>query len=51
VSAGMMGQVLVAAGERDEGLALLRGSLGQLDALGSEAADTVREILAELEQE
>lgn len=48
VSAGMMGQVLVAAGETDEGLALLRGSLAQLDALGSEAADTVREILEEL---
>jgi tetratricopeptide (TPR) repeat protein len=48
VSAGMMGQVLVAAGEVDEGLALLKGSLAQLDALGSEAADTVREILAEL---
>ncbi|MDP2306559.1 MAG: hypothetical protein Q8P18_11100 [Pseudomonadota bacterium] len=48
VSAGMMGQVLVAAGETDEGLALLRGSLAQLDALGSEAADTVREILQEL---
>lgn len=51
VSAGMMGQVMVAAGEVDEGLALLRGSLGQLDAMGSEAADTVREILAELEAE
>jgi tetratricopeptide (TPR) repeat protein len=51
VSAGMMGQVMVASGEADEGLALLRGSLGQLDALGSEAADTVREILAELERE
>ncbi len=49
VSAGMIGQVLVAAGEVDEGLSYLRGSLGQLDAMGSEAADTVREILAELE--
>ncbi len=48
VSGGMLGQVMVAAGDTDEGLALLRGSLGQLDALGSEAADTVREILAEL---
>jgi tetratricopeptide (TPR) repeat protein len=49
VSAGMRGQVLVAAGDADEGLALLRGSLGTLEALGSEAADTVREIIAELE--
>ncbi|MDP2317346.1 MAG: hypothetical protein Q8P41_30965 [Pseudomonadota bacterium] len=48
VSAGMMGQVLVAAGEVDEGLSYLRGSLAQLDALGSEAADTVREIIEEL---
>jgi hypothetical protein len=45
----MRGQVLVAAGDADEGLALLRGSLGTLEALGSEAADTVREIIAELE--
>lgn len=51
VSAGMLGQVLVADGRRDEGLALVRGSLQQLDALGSEAADTVREILGELERE
>jgi tetratricopeptide (TPR) repeat protein len=50
VSAGMIGQVLVAAGEVDEGLSYLRGSLGQLDAMGSEAADTVREILTELER-
>ncbi|MFN7147078.1 MAG: tetratricopeptide repeat protein, partial [Myxococcota bacterium] len=49
VSAGMIGQVMVAAGEVDEGLAYLRGSLGQLEAMGSEAADTVREILAELD--
>lgn len=48
VSAGMLGQVLVAAGQVDEGVALLKGSLLQLEALGSEAADTVREILAEL---
>ena len=49
VSAGMMGQVMLAAGEQDEGLAMLRGSLAQLEALGSEAAESVREILAELE--
>jgi tetratricopeptide (TPR) repeat protein len=49
VSGGMMGQVLVVGGKRDEGLSLLRGSLAQLDALGSEAADTLRDILAELE--
>lgn len=48
VSAGMLGQVMVAAGDVEGGLALLKGSLGQLDAMGSEAADTVREILDEL---
>ena len=43
-----MGQVHIAMGDRDEGVALLRGSLAQLDALGSEAAGMIREILEEI---
>jgi tetratricopeptide (TPR) repeat protein len=49
VSQGMLGQVLVARGDIEEGRALLEASLERLVALDSEAADTVREVLAELE--
>jgi tetratricopeptide (TPR) repeat protein len=48
VSLGMLGQVLVARGELEAGRAALTASLVRLDAFGSEAADTVREVLAEL---
>ena len=48
VSVGMLGQVLVATGQREEGVALLRGALAELEAVGSEAAGMVREILAEV---
>lgn len=51
VSQGMLGQILVARGEREEGLALLQQSLTALDALGSEAAPSIREILTELTAE
>ncbi len=47
VSAGMLGQVLVAAGQRDEGLRLLRSSLTRLEAMQSEAAEILRDVLAE----
>jgi hypothetical protein len=49
VSAGMLGQVLCAAGAPSEGLDLLRGARATLRDLGSEAADTLSEILDELE--
>lgn len=49
VSAGMLGQILVAQGRKDEGITLLRASHARLAALGSEAADVVGEILAEAE--
>jgi tetratricopeptide (TPR) repeat protein len=49
VSRGMHGQVLLAMGERDAGIAHLRAALARLDALGSEAAAVVREVLAEAE--
>ncbi len=48
VSRGMMGQVLVAAGRKEEGMVALKASLERLDALGSEAAAVVREVLAEV---
>ena len=48
VSQGMLGQVLVARGDVAEGKAALEASLVRLVALESEAADTVREVLAEL---
>lgn len=48
VSQGMWGQVLAAAGDTEGARAALGASLARLDALGSEAADTVREVLAEL---
>lgn len=47
VSAGMLGQVFVATGRRSEGVLLLEASLARLEALGSEAAEVVRDILAE----
>ncbi|MFZ5475878.1 MAG: tetratricopeptide repeat protein [Myxococcota bacterium] len=49
VAGGMIGQVQVAMGRRDDGIANIKGSLAQLDAIGSEAAETLREILGELE--
>lgn len=49
VSAGMLGQVLVATGRTEEGKDLLRASWTRLSALGSEAADMVKEILDEAE--
>jgi tetratricopeptide (TPR) repeat protein len=48
VSRGMLGQVLVATGNLVEGRAALEASLERLVALDSEAAETVREVLAEL---
>jgi hypothetical protein len=45
----MLGQVLVVGGAHDEGRALLRGAHATLRDLGSEAADTLLEILNELE--
>lgn len=50
VAAGMLGQVQVASG-RPEGKILLRESLATLEELGSEAAESLREILSELEGE
>ena len=49
VSRGMLGQVIVVTGRRDEGLLLIRASLGELERQGSEAAQTLREILTEIE--
>jgi tetratricopeptide (TPR) repeat protein len=49
VSAGMLGQVLLVGGAPDEGRTLLREAHATLRDLGSEAADTLLEILNELE--
>ncbi|GDX80078.1 hypothetical protein LBMAG42_18890 [Deltaproteobacteria bacterium] len=49
VSQGMLGQVVAASGDVVSGRALLQASLVRLEALNSEAAETVREVLAELE--
>ena len=49
VSQGMLGQVMAAAGDVAAGRALLQASLVRLEALNSEAADTLREVLAELD--
>lgn len=51
VSAGMLGQVLVAKGARAEGLGLLVESLQALEAMGSEAAASVREIIDEIQEQ
>ena len=48
VSQGMLGQVLVAMGDTVGGRAALSASLIRLEALNSEAAETVRDVLAEL---
>ncbi len=50
MSAGMMGQCVFVTGQHDEGLALLRGALAVLEGLDPASADTVREILGELEE-
>lgn len=47
VATGMLGQVQVASG-KPEGRKLLEQSLSVLEELGSEAAESVREILAEV---
>ncbi len=49
VSQGMLGQVLAANGDVVDGRVALEAALVRLDALGSEAAETVREVLAELD--
>lgn len=49
VSEGMLGQIVVAMGDVAEGRAMLEHSLEALRRLGSDAADMVAEILAELE--
>ena len=49
VSQGMLGQVMAAAGDVAGGRLLLQASLARLEALNSEAADTLREVLAELD--
>lgn len=48
VSQGMLGQVLVAGGSVPEGVALMRTALSRLEALNSEAADTLRAVLDEV---
>jgi lipopolysaccharide biosynthesis regulator YciM len=48
VATGMVGQIQVARGEREKGVHLLKVSLMELESLGSEAAETVREVLTEL---
>ncbi len=49
VSGGMLGQVHVALGRREEGVRRLIGSLDALERIGSEAAASVREILEEIQ--
>jgi len=49
VAEAMLGQVVAAQGDVATGRALLVKALRTLDALGSEAADAVRPILAELD--
>jgi tetratricopeptide (TPR) repeat protein len=50
MSAGMMGQCVFVTGQHDEGIALLKGALATLEGLDQTSADTVREILKELEE-
>lgn len=49
VATGMIGQIQVARGQKESGVRLLRSSLMELESLGSEAAETVREVLSEVE--
>ena len=49
VAQAMLGQIVAASGEPEEGRRLIVLSLATLDRLGSEAADAVRPILAELD--
>lgn len=51
ITEGMLGQVLVARGRREDGLALLRQSAATLRRFGSEAAATVQEVLESLSAE
>lgn len=51
VALGMLGQVVVAMGDRAEGRRMLVESLEALEVLQSEAAETVRQVLQELDQE
>lgn len=51
VALGMLGQVVVAMGDRAAGRKMLVESLEALNVLQSEAAETVRQVLHELDQE
>jgi tetratricopeptide (TPR) repeat protein len=51
VAQAMLGQIVAAMGDVVEGRRLVATSLATLDLLGSEAADAVRPILAELDGE
>ncbi|MCK6525869.1 hypothetical protein L6R49_31080, partial [Myxococcota bacterium] len=49
VSDGMLGQVLVAEGQIDEGAAVLRGAYAALRGLGSPNADDLHELVESLD--